>query len=157
MPITLSQIIEDSPQADGRRWITEEHTDSTDKPHLIRYLAELGVDCESVMVARVTQVNQQLINSEISQYLDDVESGIDVISKMYTETDQTYRAGKFYGWVQEKINQQDYQALKYTPAIIDQFTEIQLDNLLGEGNGVTIKTMVEKIRAMNNAVDGLEV
>ena len=52
----------------------------------------------------------------------------------------------------------DYQSLRYTPAIIDQYTEEQIDALRGEtGKGTEIKRMVEKIRTMNQAIEGLEV
>jgi len=44
MPIVSSEILEDSQQADGRRLITEKHTDSNGVDHKIVYIVNAGVD-----------------------------------------------------------------------------------------------------------------
>ena len=53
--IIASEIIEDSPQVDGRRYITELHTDSVKGELRFTYLAGAATDANAVMAARVTQ------------------------------------------------------------------------------------------------------
>ena len=73
MPIVASEIIEDSAQADGRRYIRERHTDDLGVSHDVTYLAELGTDEEAVMASRVAQIEEQLrqaeINANMAKYL----------------------------------------------------------------------------------------
>src|SRR3990167_5429163 len=64
--ITSSTIIEDSIQADGRRFIRERHTDHLGVFHEISYLAESTANAETAMTARVTQIVEQLKQAEIN-------------------------------------------------------------------------------------------
>ena len=55
--ITSSQIISDSPQADGRRYITEQHVDNIKGGLRFLYLGLSNTDAAAVMAARVIQYN----------------------------------------------------------------------------------------------------
>ena len=55
--ITSSQIIEDSLQIDGRRYITELHTDNVKGELRFTYLAPHDADANAIMAARVIQYN----------------------------------------------------------------------------------------------------
>lgn len=153
MTITSSQIIEDSPQADGRRWIAEEHTDSIGKKHRVNYMAELGADILTIMAGRIAGMNESLVEQEYSWYLNLIEEGKNVVGLTYTETTQTQRAIRFLQWAKEKALSGDHQSLRYAYQIIDQFTEAQIDGLLGAGKGVKVKAWAEKIRSMKQYMD----
>jgi len=161
MPITSSQIIEDSQQADGRRWVTEEHTAGTGKTYKVTYLAEATTDINTVMAARVAGMNQSLIDTEISKYLGRIEDGLNVIGLDYTETTQTYRALQFLKWAKDMVVIKNFQALRFAYLVIDPYTEIQINNLLAgtifENKADKIKAWVLKIKAMDLAmIDGAD-
>lgn len=67
MPITSSTIAEDRPQLDGRRYVTERHVDHVSVIHWIRYMAEVGADVLATALARASQLNQNLIDQELSK------------------------------------------------------------------------------------------
>ena len=56
--ITSSQIISDSPQADGRRYITEQHIDNLKGELRFMYLGAADTNASVVMSARVVQYNE---------------------------------------------------------------------------------------------------
>jgi hypothetical protein len=157
MPVISSQITEDSIQADSRRWVTEEHIDSTVETHQIIYLAEFGADITTTMNNRVSQIDENLFDEEINFYLNRIEQGKNVIDLDYTETTQSERAIKFLKWAKAKALAGDHQALRYACLIIDEYTEVQIDNLLGAGKGAKVKTWAEKIRAMAISMNESEV
>lgn len=80
MAIVSSQIIEDVPQIDGRRHVTERHVDHVGLVHFWRYLAEQLADVSAAMSARVAAVESRLKRREIerviSLILDDDYTGI---------------------------------------------------------------------------------
>lgn len=157
MPVTSSEIIEDSKQADGRRWITEKHFTSTGQDRLITYLAEAKADAKSIMLKRVSNIDQQLIDQEISQYINKIEKGENVIGLKYTETTQKERASKFLEWAKEKIDEEDFNALRYAHRVIDPYSEKQINGLLAEtdyeNKADKVKTWVQKIKDMKLAMD----
>ena len=71
----ISIIIEDSLQADGRRHITEQHTDDHGRKHLVNYPAEALTDVQAVMLARVPYLEQDLINNDTECSLSRLETG----------------------------------------------------------------------------------
>ena len=109
MPITSSQISEDSQQADGRRWVTEEHTSGTGKTYRVVYLAESESDIAVVMVARVSGIDQSLIDTEILKYLNRIEQGLNVIGLTYTETAQKFRVLQFLLWAKDRIKEKNFE------------------------------------------------
>jgi|GEM_PF-6650443 len=153
MPIISSNIIADSKQADGRRWVTEEHVDSGGVGHRVTYMSGAQADAESAMNARVASVDESLSESEISRYINRIERGLNVVGLDYTETDQAQRALRFMRWAKEKAQSGDHGALRYAHLIIDQFTEGQIDALLGAGKGAKVKAWAEKLRNMKQSMD----
>ena len=75
MTITSSEIIEDKKQAHDQRYVWEKHTDHLSKDHFVFYAAELGADINANMIARVPQISQSLIDGEIGELTDKIESG----------------------------------------------------------------------------------
>jgi hypothetical protein len=70
MPIVTSTVIEDAPQIDGRRWITERHLDHVGAAHLRTYMALASASIDPS--ATVATLNQSLIDAEIQRNLADI-------------------------------------------------------------------------------------
>lgn len=156
MPIISSKIIEDSTQGNKRR-ITEQHTDSVGKNHLVSYMCESDFNVTAAMDSRVAHINQQLIDSEIASYIDRIENGLNVIGEAYTETTQKYRALQFLLWAKDMVKQKNFQALQYANLVIDPYSETQINTLLEgtqfENKADKIKTWILKIKDMKSAID----
>jgi len=73
MAIISSIIAEDQAQKDGRRSIREIHTDHLGKQHSVSYMAKAESDVNAVMIARLSQINAQLIEIEEQKYLSKFE------------------------------------------------------------------------------------
>ncbi len=67
MAIVLSEIIENSVQIDGRRWIKERHTDSIGIRHFITYLANSNFDYNAALSARIANLEESLKLNEIQK------------------------------------------------------------------------------------------
>lgn len=64
--IVSSSITEDSRQADGRRWIAEQHIDQLGLIYAVRYLVDALFDVAAALAARVTALNASLVSAEIA-------------------------------------------------------------------------------------------
>lgn len=69
MPIISSQIITDSAQADGRRYIRERHTDHLSKLYDVVYLAEIEATIQDVLLTRAALITEELRKHEINTNL----------------------------------------------------------------------------------------
>lgn len=69
MPIISSQIITDSAQADGRRYIRERHTDHLSKLYDVVYLAEIEATIQDVLLTRAALITEELRKHEINANL----------------------------------------------------------------------------------------
>lgn len=67
--ITDSSYTEESPQADGRRWVHERHVDNLGRPLSFDYLADEGVNPATVIAARAERLNAEFAarDAEASQ------------------------------------------------------------------------------------------
>jgi hypothetical protein len=67
MPIVTSEVTDDSPQIDGRRWITERHLDQVGAAHFRTYMAlsDQVIDPSDT----VSILDQELIDTEIQRNL----------------------------------------------------------------------------------------
>lgn len=63
--LTASVIAEDARQRDGRRWITERHTDHLGQIYEFRYLADMSADAVAFMTTRIAVLNAALTANEI--------------------------------------------------------------------------------------------
>lgn len=54
-------------QADGRRYVAEEHTDSNGGKHPAEYLAAVGADYVAIRTARAVYIAEQLAEAEAAQ------------------------------------------------------------------------------------------
>jgi hypothetical protein len=72
MPVVSSSYVaEGHAQADGRVWVRETHTDSAGGVHVFDYLRGPGMDSDAIMAARISQVNDALVQAEINGVLSD--------------------------------------------------------------------------------------
>lgn len=58
------------PQADGRHYVTETHTDSSGGVYVIDYLAAIGADYDEICRARAAAIDEHLEASVDSENLD---------------------------------------------------------------------------------------
>lgn len=66
MAITASQIIEDRAQVDGRRYVTELHTDHIGKQHRFTFLVPAAFDASAAMSARAVALVAHLADQELA-------------------------------------------------------------------------------------------
>lgn len=72
MPIVSSVLVEDSRQADTRRWIRERHTDQVGQRYEFAYLCAAAFDAAAALAARVPGINAGLIADEVAANVADV-------------------------------------------------------------------------------------
>lgn len=69
MAIVSSEFALEVAQIDGRRFCTERHTDNLGVIHRVVYLSAVGTDNNAVMLARVSILNQALIDDDVQRLL----------------------------------------------------------------------------------------
>ena len=65
MPIVSSTFVAEHAQTDRRQYIRERHTDDEGAVHEVYYLADVGTDHRTVMLARVSKIEVQIV--EVSE------------------------------------------------------------------------------------------
>ena len=149
MPIVSSAIIENKPYGENRRSIIEEHIDTNGKKYHVDYITAPNQDINQELINRIQTLNQTIIDTELNNYIGLIERGDDIFDQIYETSTQT-RALYFLNWVKAQIEEKNYKALKYVPAIIDEYTVEQINMLTGENIGDQVKLMVEKIRTIKS-------
>lgn len=71
----ISEIVSILPQADGRAYVRERHTDQYGIAHEVEYLAAAGTDYHAVMLARAQQIANELRQRELEYWLSEVREG----------------------------------------------------------------------------------
>lgn len=64
MPIVTSTHTVGHEQADGRRYVTEQHTDDAGAVIVVEYLAPIGADYTAIRDARRALIDEQLAEAE---------------------------------------------------------------------------------------------
>lgn len=128
MPIVTSVVVDDSPQADGRRWIREHHTDQLGVVYERAYMALAG-DVIDVN-APVAALNQHLVETELRRNLTQIyaKGPLAVVTSDYA-TLANIRAGLRAAY----RTAQRAQALALG-AFLDTLTNGQLATLFNVGN-----------------------
>ncbi len=70
MPIVSSTHIVGHAQVDGRRYVTEQHTDDLGAVQVYEYLAPDGADYTAIRTARASAISQQLAEAEAQALID---------------------------------------------------------------------------------------
>lgn len=86
--IVSSRIIEDRLQAHGQRYVREVHTDHLGRKHPVSYATEGDTDVDKIMKNRITQLSEQLVNSEIQEVCDLIESGKSIPRLEFTDIEK---------------------------------------------------------------------
>ena len=76
MGIISSEIIEDSLQAHGQRYIRERHVDHLGREYLFSYTAAKDVDAKQIMTDRIPGIQIYLAEYELGGVLKKIESSI---------------------------------------------------------------------------------
>jgi hypothetical protein len=74
MSIVTSTIVDDSPQIDGRRWITESHVDQFGEDRRVMYLCAADADVQAVMLSRAARVYDETVQGEIQNNISQITS-----------------------------------------------------------------------------------
>lgn len=151
--LTSATLIEDRLQADGRRWICIEVTDAKGRVFRKHYKINAGVNSETDLANRVASINAYLKEKELQDMLNGIEQGGGITGPQWTETTLEERAIRFLQWTIQHARDKNVEPLRYAKAIIDLYTETQIDNLLGAGKGAKVKALGDKIETMITAVD----
>lgn len=69
MPIVSSTHTLGGLEQDGRRWVSETHTDHLGGTHVAQYLAVAGADYVAIRTARAAQIEAALADSEAQQLI----------------------------------------------------------------------------------------
>lgn len=156
MTITSSQIIEDSPQTDGRRWITEEHTDHLGGKHRINYMAEGDADANAIMSIRVAGIEESLADNEETVAIEQAYNGVDPI--MFSPEFTTVK--KFFKrLIRDAMKNKDVRIVLVLKPLIDfleaTYTAQQIANYLDVSLSVLsrIKTRVNDLYAIKSVID----
>ena len=64
MPIVTSTYQANPPDAEGRMFIVERHTDHTGKEHMITYTCDPGLDPENIMQLRANRIGAEIDKAE---------------------------------------------------------------------------------------------
>lgn len=62
--VSSTYTLDDHAQADGRKYVTEMHTDSVGTVHTERYLAAVGADYQAIANARAAVIAAALADAE---------------------------------------------------------------------------------------------
>ena len=69
MPIVASALTRVAPQADGRRWVHETHTDQYGEIYARAWLALAADDLNAALAAYATQLSADLVTGELGENL----------------------------------------------------------------------------------------
>lgn len=75
MAIVSSQIVEDRPQADGRRWIRERHRDDLGEDHEFLWIAAAGEDAAARLSDRAAWLPGWLQTADLQRLLSLIATG----------------------------------------------------------------------------------
>lgn len=156
MPIVSSRIISKRTQRNGQIKIHESFIDSLGTEHRHFYVAPLGTTDERIdinLADRVPHRNERLKEQEIIRYLKRIENGENIIGLNYQENTQAERVIEFLKWTKQKVIERNPNALAYAVKIIDGFSVVQIDSLLGVGKGDKVKALVIKIKDVLVSID----
>lgn len=99
MPIVSSTHTLGHAQRDGRRYVTERHTDHTGRVHVREYLAAPGVDTDALMAAQAAALGEQLRADQLTQIESDLfERGVNPFPANNGDFDHVTRA-EALGWL----------------------------------------------------------
>lgn len=68
--VSSTYTVDAHAQIDGRKYVTEMHTDSVGDVHRVEYLAPVGADYTAIMNARAVVISNALAQSEFEGMLD---------------------------------------------------------------------------------------
>lgn len=128
--IISSIIVEDSPQADGRRQVRERHIDHIGCVQAIAYTAEVDVDINAVMIQRVPLLEQQAKDRELQSLEQKVLHGIDPFPQNTAPIYNTQVEWRQY-ILKRGLSNPDPVVFIYAAGMLDKITDIQLMGLLG--------------------------
>jgi hypothetical protein len=130
MPIVTSVVLEDLPQADGRRWIREQHTDQVNRLHVRSYLVAAGVNVSDTFPATTALLNQSLKEWEFAENLGLIYARGDLATPVWTHLTLPEAGGPMREAYRQAVQAEAYAL----GAFLDTLTNAQLATMFGYGN-----------------------
>jgi len=151
MAIVSSQFTLEAAQKDGRRFCTERHTDNLGVVHFAVYLSAVGADNNAIMLARVSGIDQALVDGDVQRILDiDAAPVLRYVTAAqlgsYVREQYRQRAGtelaRVAKWIVNRINEGTW-------------TATQVRNFFGltQTQWNTLKTKMDNLISALNQVD----
>jgi hypothetical protein len=133
MPIISSIVLEDRPQAGGRRWIRERHTDQVNGDHFREYICAIGFDVPATFPTTVAILNQQLKIWEFDTNLQLIFARGDLATPVWVHLTIQEAGGPMRNAYRTSTREQAFAL----GAFLDTLTNQQLANMFGHGNPST--------------------
>lgn len=149
--IVSSTFTAGTPQADGRRYVVEVHTDGVGGKHLREYLAAVGANHQAIADARAVLVAEEIAQGEFMSVLD-TDGAIVAQHQTLTQLAQRLRSyflsserletGRVARWI---VNHLESGAI----------TDAQMRNVfnLTAAQWTTLRAKLENMRTQYNAID----
>lgn len=151
MAIVSSAYVTGPAQRDGRRYVTETHTDSAGGKHLRAYLAAVGADHQAIANARAALVSEEIAQSEFMAVLDSDGAIVVVHQTMaqfaqrlraYFQASERFECGRVARWIMNRLD-------------AGHITEAQMRNAFGLTalQWSNLRAKLVDLRTQYNAVD----
>lgn len=143
--IVSSEIISAGVQIDGRKTVTELHTDQIGKTYYINYMADSDINIVNVMNNRVRSIDKQLTENELDEilYKDDPEN--------YTPIYVTQKEMK-KSVLQHFLTNKAENVFNLIP-YIENLTDAELSEDVGGGKVAKVKTRVQSLKTIKVDLD----
>lgn len=139
MGIVSSEIIEDSLQAHGRRYLLEKHIDHLGRIHLYHGEIDVGGDAVAQMNNRIVHIDDMMVQKEIEKYIEMAESGIEIDPT--TIPDYATKVQVLKALIKQAFLSGVHTIAFSIIAIIDSLTDTQIRNIVNID-----RAKVDKIR-----------
>lgn len=151
MAIVSSTYVVGPAQKDGRRYVTETHTDSIGGKHLRAYLAAVGADNQAIANARAVLVSEEIAQDEFMAALDG-DGAIVVVHqtlgqlaqrlRTYFQASERFECGRVARWIMNRLD-------------AGHITEAQMRNAFGLTalQWSNLRAKLVDLRTQYNAVD----
>lgn len=101
--IVASEFKIEHAQKDGRRHVHEYHTDDIGAVHTPSYLAAVGTDYKVVMLARVSEIEAQIVEAAIAQKYGDDEDSAEAKLDAYVAKLSDADAKRLIGYTDDQL------------------------------------------------------
>lgn len=156
MPIASSVVIEDSPQIDGRRYVTYRFTWSEGLERHVHKLVDAGFDAAADAASQVAALEAQEAKAELGQAFSLFVAGVDLDTQTWTLNSlndvRRYCLKRLLNLLRaEATNEAKALIVSRVLPYINKFTDVQIANLINAPNWTAPKVSVARTKLTNLA------